>query len=539
MFAFAAAIRWNPMMSMRTLLALGLLATGLSASGTMAAQDVTAGPGVAVRTGALRGATHEGIYSFKGIPYGAPTGGESRFKPPRQPAPWQGTRDALRYGDQCPQMPPTGGNDKPDPTVKISEDCLVLNVWTPGLGDGKRRPVMVWLHGGGFVAGSGGAAATDGERLARRGDVVVVTLNHRLNAFGYLYLGGTAGAEFADSGNVGQLDLLLALQWVRDNIAQFGGNPAEVTLFGESGGGSKVGTLMGTPAARGLFQRAILQSGFAITGILPQDATKITDGVLKELGLSRQQVRELQRVPVDKLIDALRTVLGGLPYGLGPVIDGRSVPRHPFTPDAPAQSADIPVMAGYNKDETTVLFPPADAFTLDWASLRAHMVTTLPGADVDAFIATLRSQRPAATPSELYFAVTTEQGMGTNARTLATRKSAQQAPVYLYRLEWESPLNGGKLRAHHGLDVALVFDNVQGGTAFTGADAIAAQSVADAMSTAWIQFARTGNPNSPGEAFWPRFDAALQPTMIFNVTSRAVSDPARELRLLLQDPPRR
>jgi para-nitrobenzyl esterase len=525
-------------MSMRALLALGFLTVGLPISATMAAQDAGAGPMVTVRTGALRGATNQGIHSFKGVPYGAPTGGEFRFKPPRPPARWQGVRDALHYGDQCPQMPPTGGNDRPDPAVRISEDCLVLNVWTPGLG-GTRRPVMVWLHGGGFVAGSGGAPATDGERLARRGDVVVVTLNHRLNAFGYLYLGGIAGAEFADSGNAGQLDLILALQWVRDNIAQFGGDPAEVTVFGESGGGSKAGTLMGTPAARGLFQRAILQSGFGLTGILPQDATKITDSVLKELGLTRQRVHELQRVPVDTLTAALRRVTGGLPYGIGPVIDGRSVPRHPFTPDAPAQSAGIAVIAGYNKDETTVLFPPADAFTLDWAGLRAHMVTALPGADVDAFIAAVRAQRPAATPSELYFAVTTEQGMGTNARTLATRKSTQQAPVYLYRLDWESPLNGGRLRAHHGLDVALVFDNVVGGTSFTGADAVAAQRVADAMSTAWIQFARTGNPNVPGLAFWPRFDIALQPTMVFNTTSRAVADPSRELRLLLAEPPRR
>ena len=285
---------------------LSAATAGLSISSLALAQGTASGPTATAGGGELRGSTSQGIHSFKGIPYGASTAGSGRFQSPRAPDPWKGTRDARRYGDQCPQMPPTGGNERPDPTARISEDCLVLNVWTPGLRDGKRRPVMVWLHGGGYVVGSGEAPATDGERLARRGDIVVVTLNHRLNAFGYLYLGDVAGAEFADSGNVGQLDLVLALQWVRDNISEFGGDPATVTVFGESGGGGKAGTLMGMPEARGLFRRAILQSGFGITGIPAEDAAKTTAGVLKELGLQGRQARELQRVPVDQLIDALR-----------------------------------------------------------------------------------------------------------------------------------------------------------------------------------------------------------------------------------------
>ena len=212
--------------------------------------------------------------------------------------------------------------------------------------------------------------------------------------------------------------------------------------------------------------------------------------------------------------------------------------RHPFTPDAPAQSADVAVIVGSNKDETTVLFPPADAFDLDWAGLRRHLVVAMPAADVDEVITALRRQRPAASPSDLYFAVTTELGMGRNARTLASRKAAQRgAPVYLYRLEWETPLGGGRLRAHHGLDVPLVFDNVASGTGMTGADAAAAQLVADAMSAAWIQFARTGNPNAPGLAYWPPFEPQAQPSMIFDAVSRAVSDPVRDLRQLLDDPP--
>ncbi|MEP7314920.1 MAG: carboxylesterase family protein, partial [Pseudomonadota bacterium] len=242
-------------------------------------------------------------------------------------------------------------------------------------------------------------------------------------------------------------------------------------------------------------------------------------------------------VSVDRLRDALRTVTGGTPLGVGPVLDGRSVPRHPFTPDAPAQSAAIPVLAGWNKDETTVLFPPPDAFNLDWAGLRKHLAVALPNADTDGLIAALRRLRPLATPSDLYFAATTELGMGANARTLATRKQAQGgAPVWLYRLEWESPANGGRLRAHHGLDVALVFDNVAGAPGLSPR-AAEAQQVADAMSSAWLAFARTGNPNAPGLAYWPAFDALQQPTMIFNVVSRTVTDPLHDLRVLLASPP--
>jgi para-nitrobenzyl esterase len=367
---------------------------------------------------------------------------------------------------------------------------------------------------------------------------VVVTLNHRLNAFGYLYL-AHLGAGFEDAGNAGQLDLVLALQWVRDNIAAFGGDPDQVTVFGQSGGGSKAATLMAMPAARGLFHRAILQSGFGLTGIPVEEAKKITDVVLQELGLPPARARDLRRVPVERLVAAVRKATGGTPVGIGPVVDGRSLARHPFTPDAPAQAADIPVMLGANKDEATVLFPPPDAFSLDWAGLHRHLQAALPDADVDELIRRLRALRPAATPSQLYFTVTTELGMGHNSRTFATRKSRQPAPVYLYRMEWETPLDGGRLGAYHGLEVALAFDNVAVGTRFTGRDAEAAQKVADAMSEAWVRFARTGSPNGPGLAWWPVFEPENQPTMIFEESSRAVGDPVRELRMLLEAPPPR
>jgi para-nitrobenzyl esterase len=508
-----------------------------SASTSALSADGNAAPIVTTTKGALRGTLQDGIRVFKGIHYGGNTGGANRFKPPPPLPAWQGVRDALAYADQCPQMPPTGGNEKPDDgSVPTSENCLVLNVWTPGVGDGKRRPVMVWLHGGGYVAGSGASPATDGANLARQGDTVIVTLNHRLNALGYLYLGAKAGAEFADSGNVGQLDIIAALHWVRDNIVQFGGDPAQVTIFGESGGGGKVATLMAMPKARGLFRRAIMQSGFGVQAVTAADAGKIADATRALLHLRADQVNALQAMPVKQLLDALRTVTGGTPVGIGPVLDGRSVPRHPFTPDSPRLSADIPILLGANKDETTVLFPPADAFDLDWARLRGHLVKQIPEPKVDAVISGMRKLRPNATPSDLYFTVTTELGMGAGSRTVATRKAeARGAPAYLYRMEWESKANGGRLRAHHALDVPLVFNNV-GAAETVGQGAAEAQQVANAMSAAWLRFARTGNPNGPGLAYWPAFDTQYQQTMVFDTISRAVSDPIHDVRMLLAAP---
>ena len=521
--------------------------------------DATAPPIATVRTGQLRGSLEDGIYIFKGIPYGAPTGGANRFKPPQPPKTWTGIRDARNFGDRCPQMAPTGGRELPSEAGE-SEDCLVLNVWTPGVHDGKQRPVMVWLHGGGYISGSGDSPIYDGARLAKRGDTVIVTLNHRLNVLGYLYLGGIAGPEYADSGNVGQLDLIAALQWVRDNITEFGGDPQRVTIFGESGGGRKVANLMAMPLAKGLFQRAILQSGFEFTAIPAEKATETADALLAALNLRRNQVDELQTLPVAKLQEAFRKVTGGTPVGVGPVLDGRSVPRDPFAPDAPPASIDVPAIVGSNKDETTFLFPPPDAFDLDWAGLKKHLTaalidfsidsdteweslkkhptTALPCADVDRLIADLRALRPRATPSDLYFTVTTELGMGAHARTFATRKAAQGgAPVYLYRMEWETPVDGGRMRAHHALDLPLMFDNVDKAAAMIGTGAADAQRVADAMSAAWLAFARTGNPNAPGLAYWPPFDSKYQPALVFNVSSRAVTDPIHDVRLLLDNLP--
>ena len=360
----------------------------------------------------------------------------------------------------------------------------------------------------------------------------VVTINHRLNLFGYLYLADLAGDRFADSGNVGQLDIIAALQWVRDNIANFGGDPGRVMIFGESGGGEKVSTLMAMPAAKGLFHRAAIQSGPELTGIKPEAATDTARALCRALGASDRDAGALLHAPVDRLLDALKTVTKGMPRGFGPVVDGRNLPRDPFTPGAPSVSSDVPVIVGYNATETTVLFPPPGAFDLDWAGLKPALAARAQGADVDKLIADFRRLRPNASASDLYFTITTEASMGARSRILAERKSAQGvAAAYLYRLELETPVQ--RLRSPHSLDLPLVLDNVAKSASLLGAAAPDAQKVADQMSAAWIAFAHTGSPNATGLASWPRYDTRSRSTMLFNVVSRAVNDPNSEERQVI------
>ena len=444
-------------------------------------------------------------------------------------------REFTKFGDQCPQIAPS----TPTPAwaswatnTGESEDCLVLNVWTPAVGDGKKRPVMVWLHGGGYSVFNGSAPYSDGTRLCQRGDVVVVTLNHRLNLFGYLYLAELGGDAFADSGNVGQLDIIAALQWVQANIANFGGDPGRVMIFGESGGGGKVSTLLAMPAARGLFHRAAIESGPGLVGITPDEATETARAVCRAVGVSDRDAGALVHAPLERLLDALKTVTKGSPAGFGPVLDGKNLPRDPFTPDAPRDSADVPVIVGYNATETTVLFPPPGAFDLDWAGLKGALTERAAGADVDKLIADFRRTRPNASPSDLYFTITTDASFGNGSTILAERKAvAGGAAAYLYRLELETPV--GRLRSPHSLDLPLVFDNVAKSSSLLGSSAPEAQKVADQMSAAWISFAHTGSPNGTGLSSWPRYDTRSRSTMLFNVVSRAVNDPNAEERAII------
>jgi para-nitrobenzyl esterase len=388
------------------------------------------------------------------------------------------------------------------------------------------------MHGGGFSTLNGSSPVYDGVRLCQRGDVVLVTLNHRLNLFGYLYLADLAGPKFADSGNIGQLDLIFALQWVRDNIEGFGGDPGRVTIFGESGGGGKVSTLMAMPAAKGLFQRAVVQSGPWLKAITPEAATATTKQILAAIGVPESSAGDLQHATPDRLVAAVEKVTKDRPLAFGPVVDGKNLPGDPFDPAAPRLTADVPLIVGYNATETTALGAPKAAFDLDWDGLKAQLAPTLGGADPDKLIADMRRLRPAASPSDLYFIITTDRGMGAGSIAMAERKSALgAAAAYMYRLEFETPVE--RLRSPHGLDLPLVFDTVDKSASFLGTGAADAQKVAEQMSPAWIAFARTGSPNAPGLPSWPRYDTRSRSTMIFNVVSRAVNDPYAEERAII------
>lgn len=480
-----------------------------------------ASPVVGTSRGRVRGAIERRAHVFRGIPYGAPTGGAGRFLAPEPPARWSGVRDATRFGPSCPQLATPGPGAASTPSQ--DEDCLVLNIWTPGADAGARRPVMVWVHGGGFAVGSGSDPVSDGARLCMRQDVVLVTLNHRLNAFGYLYFGDLAPAGQAVA-NPGQLDLTLALQWVRDNIAAFGGDPDTVMVFGHSGGGSKVASLLAMPSAEGLFHRAALQSGFGTYATAPEDGMRITAALFAALGIARGEVDALRAVPAGRLLAGLQQVTRGNPMlGPGIVADGSVLPQIPFAPGAPPISPGIPMLVGHTATETTVLFPPEGAFSLDWPGLAAALQGKVrePGPLSNGF----RRLRPNASPSDLYFAITTEAGMGRNARIVQEKRSVLgQAPCYGYLVDWRSPVNGGKLRAHHGVELPMVFDTVGAfpNLAPRGAEA---QALADGMSRRWAAFARTGDPNVAGLPDWPAYSAPRRAMMIFDTPCALSDDP--------------
>ncbi|MEO8682784.1 MAG: carboxylesterase family protein, partial [Vicinamibacterales bacterium] len=390
---------WNHHVDRRTLLRLLALSTGAIAASPAIALGQDNQVVATTTAGRIRGRIVEGIRIFKGVRYGADTA-TRRFLPPIASQPWTGVRDAFEFGPMAPQ-PSTGGRP-------IGEDCLHLNVWTPGLRDGAKRAVMVWFHGGAYSSGTSNEIETDGARLSRRGDVVVVTVNHRLNAFGYLYLAEYGGAELADSGNAGMLDLVLALQWVRDNITEFGGDPGNVTIFGHSGGGAKSAVLMAMPLAHGLFHRVATHSGQQITASRQATASRNARALMTALNLSPERVNDLRTLPMEQLIKVSRA-----PEYLGPVKDGRSLPRDPFDPDAPPLSAAIPMILGNTHDETRVLIGRGDPslFSLTWESLPARLEANSPfmgPLDRREVIAAYRKWHPEYSPVDVFFSATTD-----------------------------------------------------------------------------------------------------------------------------------
>jgi para-nitrobenzyl esterase len=488
----------------------------------------TSPPIVRTTLGRVRGIQFDDLQVFRGIRYGADTA-PRRFMPPVRPAPWRGVVDAREFGRASPQ----GGSE-----ANQSEDCLFLNVVGPRAIATKPRPVIVYIHGGAYSGGSGSSPLYDGSILARRGDVVVVTLNHRLNLFGYLYLPG-----FPDSGNAGMLDLVLALQWVRDNIAAFGGDPSCVTLFGQSGGGAKIATLMAMNAASGLFHRAATMSGQQVTASGPLHAAGRTQALLAKLGITAGRERELATLPIAELQRAhaatVDPYIGRGSCYMGPVLDERTLVRHPFYPDAPPQSAGIPMMIGNTHDETRSLIGRGDpsAWTVTWEQLPRKLEAEL-RVDIsgDRVVAEYRRLYPDYSPTDVFFSATTAGRSWRGAIIEAELRAAQGAPAYAYQLDWGSPEDGGKWGAFHTLDIPLMFGTLTAEGSRTG-DGADARRVSDTMQGALLAFARAGDPNYAGMPRWEPYSLPRRQTMVFDVEPKLADDPRGAERRLFEKVP--
>ena len=490
----------------------------------------------ATTNGAVRGASSGGVVVFRGVPYGASTGGANRFRPPQPVARWTGVRDALTFGATCsqpsslgataPSVEPFIGSLLPDPNDEFGENCLSVNVYTPGADDGC-RPVMVWFHGGGQTIGSGNLTPYNGSNLAHIGNVVVVTVNHRLGALAYLSLAGVPGGDdYASSGNAGLLDMVASLQWVRDNIRAFGGDPGNVTIFGESGGGSKVSVLLGTPAAAGLFHRAIIQSGPTLEAELPDDAARTTAAIMAHLGVST--VNELLASPVDALVAAQLSVLGsalggtfGSGHRLGPVIDGAVLPAHPFEPTAAAPAAQVPLMIGTCRDEMTMFLLDAPAI-VDATHDTGEQIAQALSKGVTGLYGVYRARRPGQLPGQILIAIATE-AFRLGSITLAERKVAGgTAPVWMYRCDVTSPASGGAFGATHSIDLPLVFGDLPH-PLLDGHPR--ATDISASMMATWVQFARHGDPNNASIPPWRPYTHDDRATLLFDTECTVVIDP--------------
>lgn len=495
---------------------------------------------IVVRTslGPARGRRADGIASFLGLPYAASTEGR-RFLPPLPAEPWTGTFDATRHGPIAPQVGALVegdlGNSRtvgPMPELRQGEDCLVLNVYTPDLDDA-RRPVMVWLHGRGFASGAGSEGWYDGSNLARRGDVVVITINHRLNVFGYLNLVELGGEAFAGSGVAGLLDVVEALRWVRENASEFGGDPDNVTIFGESGGGRKVCALMAMPSAAGLFHRAIVQSSVMLNAADPARSAAFAETLMEEAGLASRDLEGLQALPFAALTDAYTRAqrrAGG--FQCTPTIDARYLPDHPHL-DTPAPSSlGVPLLLGTNRDEAALFMarnPRRRKLTR--GELEVELEQML-GDRWREILEVYERERPEATPWDLWVGISSEARRLAANHVAEMRHAADSAPTYLYLFAWESDFLGGLYKAAHAMEIPFVFDNTEL-VPMTGEREDRGE-LAALMSRTWAQFAATADPNHEGLPRWEPFEPRQRATMVFDVPTHAEEDPAAAERLVWQ-----
>lgn len=516
-------------------LLLGGLATRTAAQETRLS---SVGGTTSTAAGRVRGLFRNGVHQFWGVPYGASTEGANRFMPPQKPASWSDVRDCFQLGQRALMQP---GGGEPAAVVRAlnrdsaqGEDCLNVNLFTPGL-DGAARPVMVWLHGGGFIAGSGNYLLYDGSNLAKKEDVVVVVVNHRLNVHGFLHLADIGGEKWARSTNVGMQDQVATLAWVRDNIENFGGDPDRVTIFGQSGGGGKVTTLMAMPSGEGMFHRAIAQSGSAFRGTPAADANEAAERFLAKLDIGPGNLDRIQEFPVQQIQDAIYGEPGIPGLGRGPVIDGAIIPGHQWDPAAPSFSADVPLMMGSTETENGWIGPPpielADGEMLELFTSR------LADGDADegrGLLDLYRRLHPDRRNRMLWLTAESDNTRRRNAQALGKLKFEQgAAPGYLYFFNWYSPVHDNRMGSYHTLDIPFVFYNLDIAASMTGADH-ARYELGHVMSAAWAAFARNGNPDHADMPHWPAFNPDEYPTMMFGNEVSAANDPNREERLALE-----
>ncbi|MET0334459.1 MAG: carboxylesterase family protein [Rhizobacter sp.] len=494
-------------------------------------------PEVDTAQGRVRGLTSDGVHAFKGLRYGADTGRARRFRAPEPPPTWTGVREATNYGQFSPQGPSSRQRDYADMITYdiqgggMGEDCLVLNLWTPTLDRNAKKPVIVHLHGGGWYGGSGNSPGCDGAMLAKHGDSIVVTLNHRLGAFGFLDLSAIS-SEYANSGAMGMLDIVAGLRWLRENVESFGGDPSRVLVFGQSGGGAKTSTLMAMPKAAGLFHRAGVMSGSVLRLATPDHAAEQAERFLKVLGLTRAHLPRLHEMPFQQLLAAQVTLemgdraKGEAPRSFAPVVhEHGAIPRHPFDPDAPEVSAQVPMIIGTTLDERSYR---TINFDLDDAGVDAFFKKRV-GAEADLLLKEYRAEDPAATPYLLQVRLDTDQGFRRAAHVQADRKAlADGAPVWTYLWRAPSPAYGGRFGATHGVDVGPSMFDIR--RALNG-PMESQRRLARVMSSVWSTFAATGNPNNAKLPEWKPYTLPQRATLVIDTERETlVDDPRASLR---------